>query len=152
MAKTASKKSPAKAAEASKRKLFILIADVLLVCAVLATLTNALVDHNRQVKQDAATCKVPAKTYKLTVNHDTFSQNNLQVHLCDVISITDMDTQPYSFNFGTYNKHLDYPGYDPQIQATNETVTIDAVQTGNYQVHDHFRDKAVLHFSVGPKQ
>lgn len=84
----------------------------------------------------------------LQLQDDAFSQTSLTVKKCDKIVIQDKDKLSYDLNFGEHEAHISYPGYTPKTLLPGESVTITATETGDYLLHDHFRDNAELHLTV----
>jgi hypothetical protein len=145
----------AKTAQSGKgrpRNKLYLLADGLLVLAVVGTLAYMFVDRQQKASLEADVCRAPARNHQVTIQGDAFSQKTLAVNLCDTISITNKDTQLYQLNFGTHDQHISYPGFQSLVQAKDETINIDALQQGTFRLHDHIRDKAVLSINVGPKE
>lgn len=99
-------------------------------------------------RSDALACKAPGTLHELTLDNDEFSQQSLTVELCDTIAVTNLDDQPYSLNFGDHDSHIPYAGLKPVTQLQDERIVIDAVEAGSFEVHDHYRDLAVLQLTV----
>lgn len=130
----------------------MLAADAFMVLAVLGTIGFVIIDRFNDASAETNICRAPAKAHEVTVRNDRFSQKSLTVNLCDTIHITTLDDQPYHFNFGTHDEHISYPGFTPLIQSQNESIVIDALETGEFHLHDHIRDTAALDLTIRPKK
>jgi len=105
---------------------------------------------------DASTATAPAECaskdkgarHQLRLSSDAFSQASLTVKRCDTIVIDNEDMLSYDLNFGKHDKHMAYPGYRPSTLAPHKSVTITAVEAGEFELHDHFRDNAELQLTV----
>jgi hypothetical protein len=135
-----------------RKKPILFALDTVVMLAVAATLIGSFVRYQQHLRAEADVCRAPGKNYDLTLQNDSFSQKQLSVHLCDTLTIINKDDKPYSLNFGEHDSHIAYPGYTAQVQVKDETVVIDALQKGTYELHEHIRDKAVLKLTVGDKQ
>ncbi len=102
--------------------------------------------YNRFLKKPL--CALPGAEHVLTLKDDAFSQSSLVLNQCDVIKVVNLDTQIYELAFGVYESHINYPGYIETQIRPNEFIAIDALQAGDYRLHDHLRDKASIEFSI----
>lgn len=125
----------------------IYIIDALVVLAIVASIGYA-VFGNRGPQANPYDCEKVGEQHRLQLVGDAFSQPSLTINRCDTLTIENRDTLSYSLNFGKYNQHIDYAGYKATTLLPNESVTIDAFQAGRYELHDHFRDNAVLTLDI----
>lgn len=131
-----------------KRTQLILSINGIVILLSLGAIGYALASHRPADAGSATACTKPGQGYYLTVDHDKLSEDQLTVRRCDTITITNTDDLTYWFNFGPHSHHIQYPGFEPTLQHGHSSVTITAVQTGSYLVHDHLRDTAELHLTV----
>jgi hypothetical protein len=117
--------------------------------AAVAAVAVGLVVFSLLPKQsDAKACGSVGVVHELTLRGDAFSQPELTLARCDVIKIVNNDTQSYQLNFGVHDKHIPYPGFTTQLLGPNKAQRVDALQTGEYELHDHLRDNAKLNLSI----
>lgn len=95
-------------------------------------------------KKDTATCGAPGRTHEIRVENETFSPKSLEIARCDTLRITNQDERTFQFAFGIHDKHIDYPGFTESTVGPRETISIHAVQAGEYHMHDHLRDRASI--------
>lgn len=126
--------------------------DILLGLAVAATLVHLYFSWHARQLAEANVCRATARSYQLTIRDDSFSRSPIALNLCDSVTITNLGRESYLLTFGKYNTHQDYPGFTPQVQAQNESITFDALEQGNFTLHDHVRDRATLSITIGPKK
>jgi len=104
----------------------------------------------RTINQPRPLCEAIGEEHQLTLQNDAFSTSQLTVHTCDVIKIINLDSLDYQLAFGVHDKHVDYPGFTETLVRPNEFITVDAVEAGDFRIHDHLRDKAVVELLIIP--
>lgn len=99
----------------------------------------------------AAGCPKAGENHTLRLNDDRFDKERLTVQKCDTLTISNDDGRSYQLAFGVHDKHVDYPGYDAAALAPHESITINMIQTGTFEFHDHFRDQAHTVLTIDSK-
>lgn len=99
----------------------------------------------------AAVCDRPGNTRELIVKADTFNTSELKLTQCDIVQIINMGSEDYSLAFGTHQKLVVYPGFTEQTIKPNEFITLDAIQTGKYRLHDNLRNRASVELDIRAK-
>lgn len=98
---------------------------------------------------NAGPCAKPGQEHQLTLNGDAFSVSELKLNQCDTIKIANLDpVLSYQIAFGVHERHVVYPGFSELVLRPNEFITVDAVQAGDYRIHDHIRDKAAVNLEI----
>lgn len=96
----------------------------------------------------ALTCKKVGVKHTVIYNNSSFQPKTLKIRRCDVVSIVnngDTNVEPI---FGTHENHVTYPGYQTQAIQPNEYIELDAVQKGDFLVHNHLKDTARLNLTI----
>lgn len=101
--------------------------------------------------KDKQACAARGSEHELTLQNDSFSVGKLRLTQCDTLKIVNLDTQPYNLAFGVHDRHIAYPGYSEQLVRPHEFIVVDALQAGEYIMHDHLRDNARVELSVAAK-
>lgn len=124
----------------------IYVVDTLVVLAVLASVGYAIVANGSEASP--YDCEKVGTQHRVQLLGDAFSQPSLAINRCDTLTIENKDTLSYRLNFGEYDRHIEYVGYEATTLLPNESITIDAFQAGRYELHDHFRDNAILTLDI----
>jgi hypothetical protein len=141
------KRAASKLASRYKQNRRIYLVDGLVVVAVLGSIGIAIFGAGNQNESPYA-CEQVGTNHRLQLKQDTFSQSSIVINRCDTLTIENKDTLSYNLNFGKLNQHSEYPGYRAVTMLPTESITIDAVQAGAYELHDHFRDRAQLKLDI----
>lgn len=121
------------------------------VVVILATIGAASFGVMRLLaNDDKDICKAVGIQHELQLKDGTFTTQKLAAQRCDTITVVNLDTQKYSLSFGTHEAHVDYPGFEPQLLAANESINIDMIVAGKYHLHDHLRNAATVEINVAP--
>lgn len=100
--------------------------------------------------ETAQLCKNAGIRHQLSIKGGVFEDPDISVRRCDMLTIINQDKDSYMLAFGSQDRHQDYPGFDSQLVASGEAITIDAIKEGSYTIHDHKLDKARLQLTVEP--
>ena len=104
--------------------------------------------NNIRTSTNNAACTKPGATHEVTVANNAFTPKALKLTRCDTVQIINAGNETYDLAFGVHEKHIDYPGFRQQLLRPNEFFVFDAVQAGDYRMHDHLRDKAAIEFDI----
>lgn len=102
--------------------------------------------------KDTATdvCAAAGQKHRVVISDDAFSKTEMTLKQCDSLTIVNQDTRPHQIAFGERASHASYPGFKSLIVRQDESITLDAVQPGQYELHDHLRDNARLQLTIQP--
>lgn len=121
------------------------VIDALVVLAVLGSIGYAVYGGS---PDDPYDCEKVGAQHRIQLTADKFSEESLAINRCDTLTIENKDSLAYDLNFGDHDRHVEYLGYQRTTLLPNESITIDAFQAGRYELHDHFRDNAVLKIDI----
>jgi len=116
--------------------------------AILLIAAGIWANTNRSQNDQKLECAKPGADHRVVLSGDSFSPNNLTVQICDRIIVTNTGDQPYELVFGSHDNLSSYPGFSQQQLQPNEYFNLDAVQAGNFVLHDHLHNKAYLHLQI----
>jgi hypothetical protein len=109
--------------------------------------------HNSIAKPaDDGPCREPGITETVNLSNDSFSRQDIQLNRCDRLRVVNSDSSlSYDIAFGVHDEHVEYPGFTPQQLRPNEYLELDAVEAGQFTLHDHLRDKAQLRLEISER-
>jgi hypothetical protein len=113
-----------------------------MVAIVTVALLGVGLNHNLRSGAEPFPCKAIGENHTVNLKDDKFSSERLKVKQCDTITIVNLDNAFYKIAFGVHDQHVDYPGYTPFVISQNDSIKIDAIETGTFLLHDHLRDHA----------
>ncbi len=129
---------------------------LLLVALVGLSLVSASVFAISELRSDRAganhaqvhTCTQKGKQHTVTIQNDQVQPKDLEVKLCDTLTIKNKDTTMRKIGFGVHEQHSSYDGVREKTIGFNSSFTITFNQTGTYLYHDHYHDEVSGTFSV----
>ena len=115
-----------------------------------AALTLALVGGGLWVNwwHSHGECWAPGPIHQLALVNDRFVPPLITIKRCDRLRIVNQDSREYYLAFGTHAKHIPYPGFSEQELDPNQYLDIAMIKGGDWVMHDHFRDNAVVKITV----
>jgi hypothetical protein len=123
-----------------RRRLLIGL-DIAVVVVAIGLVVGGL-RHSSRSSAATNDCTTTGRTVTLRLQADSFGQDRLQLRQCDILTVVDGDSASYQLAFGAHEKHISYPGYYSQALGPGEQTRIALRQSGSFEFHDHFRDKA----------
>lgn len=93
-------------------------------------------------------CKKAGVVQVVNLQDEVFTPNYIQLQLCDTLRIINTGHEEYVLAFGIHERHVEYPGFSMQSLQPNEYLEVDTIQTGQFTMHDHLRNKARLFLDI----
>lgn len=103
------------------------------------------------IRSDTSTqtgCTSSGANYKIVIQNDAASPNNVAGNLCDTITITNLDSRPFTIAFGPHEHHVAYDGISERMLMKDQSLTFKLVKKGDFKFHDHIRNDVGGTFSV----
>jgi hypothetical protein len=119
--------------------------DLLLVAVVLGSIAGLAIVSRPAV---ASACRQAGQRHRVALVNDRFTVSSLNLRRCDSLVIANQGSQAVNLNFGRYQQHQNYPGYTAKTLLPQQDQTIVAQASGDFELHDHFRDNAVLQLHI----
>jgi len=88
------------------------------------------------------------KDHMVMLTNNEASPAHVDAHLCDTLTIMNMDAPTRHLEFGTPSKPATYAGETGQTAYPNRNLVITLTQLGTYQYHDHALGKLSGDFTV----
>ena len=104
--------------------------------------------YARIAADDAKVCRAIGQNHPIFLEKGNFNPRKITVQQCDTITLVNRDTNEFQLAFGNQQKHIPYPGFREQALRTNESLSIDMVQSGTYTLHDHHRHEVTVDITV----
>lgn len=124
------------------------VMDVVVIVLTLILVGGGVWYRLQSASEEAKVCSEPGTLHRLTVSMDAFEPTELTLNRCDQVRIDNAGRQYYDFAFGSHDEHIRYPGFTMQALAPGEYFIFNALQSGDYIMHDHLRDKAKIRLSI----
>lgn len=99
-------------------------------------------------KTAADECTKTGTTYSITIKNDKVSQSHIDAKQCDVLKITNLDSETREIAFGPHEDHVPYNGIAERVLGKNQGFSVVLNATGNYRFHDHIHDEVQATFTV----
>ena len=96
----------------------------------------------------AVACKQSGINHTVTIQNGAVSPNHIDGHLCDTLTIKNLDNVTRFMAFGQHDHHQSYDGVSKDTLGQNQSFTITMDQTGEFMFHDHAHDEVEGTFSV----
>ncbi len=127
----------------NKRTTILIIALIVLVIGIV--LAIALTSGTA-----ASACKGSGtpKHYTITIRDGKASKTALNARKCDILTITNDDSETREIAFGPHDHHIAYDGVKDRIVHHDESLTVTLIKTGSYHWHDHLHDELEGNFTV----
>ncbi len=101
--------------------------------------------------KQAGTCPGGAGvTHKIELKDNTASPSHIDAHLCDTLTIINLDDAQREIDFGVHYRHELYAGQSGEIIRAGHNMTIRLTELGTHKFHDHIEDNIVGDFTVSP--
>lgn len=121
-----------------------------LVMLILAGVGVAIAVSPKQTASTSDPCigKASGAEYRVTIQHDQLSTQNVAAQLCDKLIITNADDKARLVAFGQHDHHLVYDGVEERLLKHDESLEVTLNQAGEFIFHDHFQDEVKGSFVV----
>jgi plastocyanin len=100
------------------------------------------------VNKAPITCRQTNINHTVIIQDDKVSPNHTDGHLCDTLTIKNLDSVTRFIAFGQHDHHQPYDGITKDTLNQNESFTITMDQAGEFMFHDHAHDEVEGTFSV----
>lgn len=120
------------------------------ICLFLAG--SSLLLYHDPAHNQAQACYGLGQVVNLSVNEDGFSENELSVNQCDVLSIKNTGKWQRKIAFGQHDNHQAYGIYNEPVLEPNDSTTIILSNDGQFKLHDHFKETISLKLIVSKTQ
>jgi cytochrome o ubiquinol oxidase operon protein cyoD len=100
--------------------------------------------------KQAGTCPGTGTNYKVELKGSTLTPSHVDAHVCDTITIVNMDKSDHAINFGAYGQHETYAGEAGESIRSDHSVVITLTELGTHKFHDHVQGGATGDFTVKP--
>lgn len=97
-------------------------------------------------------CDKPGVVHEYVIEDGKFNRPIANVQRCDTVNLVNTDDSAYLLAFGDHSNHIYYPGFPEQLLKSKGSVSFNAVKTGKYELHDHYRDTAALQLNITPQE
>lgn len=86
--------------------------------------------------------------HKVIIQAGIVQPHQTTAHLCDKLTITNLDASERLIAFGLHENHQPYGGIEERLVAKGQSLTVTLDKTGNFRFHDHLHDEVQGTFSV----
>jgi plastocyanin len=88
------------------------------------------------------------QTHTVMIMDSKVTPDAISAHLCDRLTIENMDSVAREIGFGQHDHHTAYDGISEKVLNKDQSLTITLNKVGEYHFHDHLHDEVEGHFTV----
>jgi len=88
--------------------------------------------------------------YKIELKNNMASPSHVDAHLCDTLTIMNMDDTERMIMFGVYGKNEMYAGEMGKTLRSGRNMVVTLTELGTHQFHDHMQQAVSGDFTVMP--
>jgi hypothetical protein len=81
------------------------------------------------------------KSYQVIIQHGAANPKIVTGHLCDMVTIKNLDSVTREIAFGPHEDHVAYDGVAERFLNRSQSFTLTFNATGKYYWHDHLHDE-----------
>ena len=93
-------------------------------------------------------CQGKHLDHLVIIHDDTSSQGQIDAHICDTVTITNLDSKIREIAFGEHIHHVVYNGVESITIDQGQSFTFTLDKSGSYKFHDHFQESVYSNFTV----
>ncbi len=91
-----------------------------------------------------------AHGYSIMIMDGNVEPNMVAAKLCDMLTITNMDSKAREIGFGDHDHHTPYDGISEKVLNRDQSLTVTLHQPGTFHFHDHLEEAVAGSFVVTP--
>jgi hypothetical protein len=134
-----------------RQQKFLVITGFIVVVAVLVGLTTVLGgSFLRRETEDTlpGKCQNIGRTYNVIIQGGAAQPTHIDAHVCDQLTIQNLDTKTRLIGFGNHSQHVAYNGVAERMLKTGQSMNLVLNQVGSYHFHDHYQSELEVTFTV----
>ena len=134
----------------SKNIVIILVGLTLVIATIVGTVfaSKKYLTSRDTAKESTSDCRKSGKSYEFVIENDVIVPSEIQVTICDSITVINRDNKQRLLAFGEHEDHGSYQGMSDLPLAKGQNVTFVAATKGTFLVHDHNQDEVSATFIV----